>query len=97
MVAFYGIIFVLFLVLGIFRLQADPAGAIHNFLIALYFFLIFFALKGKPFARRVHIGLAIGLLADAGLQFYIGDILSGIISLLFAYFAFNDRNRFRTA
>lgn len=97
MAVFYGIIFGLFVLLGIFRLQSDPGGAIHNFLIALYFFVVLFGILGKPFSRPIYLFVAVLLLADAGLQFYSRDVLSGVISLLFAYFAFNDRNRFGTA
>lgn len=97
MVFFYVFIFAFFILLGIFRLQDEPAAAIHNFLIALYFFVILYAMIGKPFSRRVHVGLAIALLANAGLQFYTEDILGALISLLFAYFAYNDRDRFKSA
>lgn len=94
MAAFYGVIAGFFVLLGIFRLQDAPAQAIHNFLIGLYFFIMLYAFIGKPFPRKAHIALAIALVADAGLQFYTEDVLSGVISLLFAYFAYMDRNRF---
>lgn len=71
----------------------EPAQAAD----ALYFFVILYAMIGKPFSRRVHVGLAIALLANAGLQFYTEDILGALISLLFAYFAYNDRDRFKSA
>lgn len=97
MLVFYGLIFGFFVLMGIVRLRDEPAGAIHNFLIALYFFMMLYTLKGRPFPAKAHVALAIALVADAGLQFYMRDTLSGLISLLFAYFAFNDRNRFRSA
>ncbi len=97
MAVFYGLISGFFIVLGIFRLQDAPAAAIHNFLIGLYFFMTLYALIGKPFPRRAHMALAVGLLGDAGLQFYVQDVLSGVISLLFAYFAYIDRNRFASS
>lgn len=94
MTAFYGIIFGFFVLLGISNLKVAPTVSIHNFLIALYFFVMLYAFKGKPFPVKVHIALAIALLADAGLQLYTGDMWGLFISLLFAFFAFNDRNRF---
>lgn len=97
MAVFYGVISGFFVLLGIFRLQDAPAAAIHNFLIGLYFFIMLYAFVGKPFPKRAHIALAVALIADAGLQFYTGDVLSGVISLLFAYFAFMDRDRFSSA
>lgn len=95
MVVFYGFIFGFFVLVGIMNLQDAPTASIHNFLIALYFFVMLYAFKGKAFSAKVHIGLAIALLANAGLQYYVGDVWGVFISLIFAFFTYNDRNRFR--
>lgn len=94
MAAFYGFIFGFFVLLGIINLKDAPTASIHNFLIALYFFVMLYAFRGKPFSVKVHVALALALLADAGLQYYTGDMWGFFISLLFAFFAYNDRNRF---
>lgn len=94
MSVFYGLIFGFFVLMGIMNLKDAPTVSIHNFLIGLYFFVMYYALKGKPFPVKVHIALTLALVADAGLQFYVGDMWGFFISLLFAYFAFSDRNRF---
>ena len=94
MIAFYGIIFAIFIGLGIFELREHPASAIHHFLVGLYFFLILFAVKGNPFSKRVHLGLGVAFVADAGLQLYMGDILGTFISMMFAYLSYIDGKRF---
>lgn len=95
MAAFYGFIFGFFVLVGIMNLQDAPTASIHNFLIALYFFVMLYAFKGKAFPAKIHAALAIALLANAGLQYFVGDLWGVFISLIFAFFAFNDRNRFR--
>lgn len=94
MTAFYGFIFGFFVLIGIMNLQDAPTASIHNFLIALYFFVMLYAFKGKAFSVKVHVALAFALLANAGLQYFSGDLWGVFISLIFAFFAYHDRNRF---
>ncbi|WP_054950636.1 hypothetical protein [Numidum massiliense] len=84
----YGFVVILFVTLGIVRLNSDPAGAIYDFLIALFFLLFFWALKGKPFSKGMYLFIALCFLANSGLQFYFENIWNGVFSLIFSFLAF---------
>ncbi|OYD06944.1 hypothetical protein [Paludifilum halophilum] len=91
----YGAIVVIFLAMGGYHLQENPPFAVHNLVIALYFFIILFEFRGKPFSRGIYMLLAFLLLGNAGIQFFYAEnnAISGLISLFFAYFALQARRR----
>ncbi|GGE26514.1 hypothetical protein GCM10011571_30910 [Marinithermofilum abyssi] len=93
----YAAIVLFFLVMGGYYLQAEPPYAVHNFVIALYFFVILFEFRGNPFPRRVYLLLSFLLLGNALMQFFYvqNNVIFGLVSLLFAYFALQARRRIR--
>lgn len=96
LLAFYRILILLMLVWGTVYLFIQPAYSVHLYLIALYLFITFFELRGKPFSRGVYYLLIILLLANAAMQFFfLGEpnTLSGFISLFFALFAWQAVRR----
>jgi hypothetical protein len=94
---FYRILILLMLVWGTVYLAGEPAYSVHLYLIALYLFVTYFELRGNPFHRGVYHLLIILLLANAGIQFFFlkePNILSGFVSLFFAFFAWQAVRRF---
>ncbi|WP_124728209.1 hypothetical protein [Staphylospora marina] len=98
MLGFHLVIVALFLLFGIWNLFVEhaPVIAVHFFLVALYFFLTYFELKGQPFSRLVYL-LAIALLVMDGILnlFFIfpTNLLSGVISFFFAFLAWQSVRR----
>lgn len=95
---FYRILILLMLVWGTVYLTIQPAYSVHLYLIALYLFVTFFELRGNPFNRGVYHLLILLLLANAGMQFFLieePNILSGFVSLFFAFFAWQSVQRLR--
>lgn len=83
---------------GLYFLFVDqtPALGVHFLLLTLYFFLSLYELKGQPFSKRIYYLLIFLLVAD-GLYFLIflssTYLLSGIISLFFAFSAWGALKR----
>jgi hypothetical protein len=95
---FYRILILLMLVWGTVYLVVQPAYSVHLYLIALYLFVTFFELRGKPFSQGVYYLVIFLLLANAGMQFFFlkePNILSGFVSLFFAFFAWQSVQRLR--
>lgn len=96
MLIFYRILILLMLVWGTLYLPVEPAYSVHLYLIALYLFITYFELRGNPFHRGVYHLLILLLLANAGMQFFFmaePNILSGLVSLFFAFFAWQAVRR----
>ncbi|MFC4077627.1 hypothetical protein [Salinithrix halophila] len=91
----YTAIVLIFLVMGGIYLQDQPPFAVHYFMIALYFFVILFEFRGNPFPRGIYLLLGFLLLGNAMIQFFYAEnnVIAGLISLLFAYFALQARRR----
>lgn len=82
---------------GIYFLITDPTPelAVHFFLLTLYFFLTIHEARGEPFSKSVYYLLIFLLVANgiALLFFFSKHLISGIISLFFAYSAWNATKR----
>ncbi|KPC72564.1 hypothetical protein ADL26_14610 [Thermoactinomyces vulgaris] len=97
MLGFYLIIAVLFLGGGLYQLFVAqlPVFAVHSFLVALYFYVTFYELRGKPFSRYVYL-ITIGLLVADGLVNLLlvsESILSGMVSVFFAFLCLQSYRR----
>lgn len=82
---------------GLYFLFMDPTPelAIHFFLLTLYFFLTIHEARGEPFSKPVYYLLIFLLVADGIflLFFFSKHLISGIISLFFAYSAWKSTKR----
>ncbi|MFC7441858.1 hypothetical protein [Laceyella putida] len=98
MLVFYLIIAILFLGGGVYQLfvaQLPAAYAIHSFLVALYFYVTYHELRGKPFPRNIYVLTIVLLVADGLVNLLIVSIsiLSGIVSFFFAFLCFQSYRR----
>lgn len=92
----YGAFVLIFMGMGVYNLvEEQPSFAIHTFVIALYFFVLLFEFRGRPFSQGIYILMALLLLVNSMLQFFYpqGSVISGLVSLFFAYFAVQARRR----
>jgi hypothetical protein len=96
---FYILTILLSLGFGVYHLfiRPIPEIAVHFLLIALYFFVTLFELKGKPFSRSVYLLLIWLLLADGIVNLFIfpTTLLSGMVSLFFALLAWRTLHRMK--
>jgi hypothetical protein len=95
---FYILTILLSLGFGVYHLFIRPVPeiAVHFLLIALYFFVTLFELKGKPFSRSVYLLLIWLLLADGIVNLFIfPTLLSGMVSLFFALLAWRTVHRMK--
>ncbi|MBA4495534.1 hypothetical protein ACFO25_02640 [Paenactinomyces guangxiensis] len=96
---FYILVIVLFLGFGIYYLffGNSPAVAVHFLLIALYFFVTLFEFRRKPFSRNVYLLVILLLIADgiANLFIFRTSLLSGIVSIFFAFIAWQTYQRLK--
>ncbi|PTX60791.1 hypothetical protein C8P63_108101 [Melghirimyces profundicolus] len=93
----YGAIVLFSLGLGLSYLQDEPPHAVNFFVIALYFFVILYEFRGKPFSRRTYLLLSLLLTGNAMIQFFLAEnnAIFGLVSLFFAYLALQGRRRLR--
>jgi hypothetical protein len=88
---------VLFLLLGVYELFVEPLppAAVHYFLIALFFWVNLQEKRGFPYPRPVYFLLLSLLLFDGAVQlfYYPINVLSGVISWLFAYLTWQSVRR----
>jgi len=93
------IIVALFLGFGVYYLfvEQSPIPAIHYLLVALYFFVHLFELRGQPFSRPVYLLLVLLLVADGILHVFIlpYHLITGLFSFFFAFLAFQSMQRLR--
>lgn len=90
------ILFALGLGLYFLFIEPTPALGVHFLLLGLYFFVSLNEMKGQPFHKSIYYLLSVMLLLD-GIYFLFffstKYLLSGIISLFFAYSTWNAIKR----
>ncbi|MGA9174113.1 MAG: hypothetical protein WBZ33_09090 [Thermoactinomyces sp.] len=94
---FHFVIVILFILLGIYQMfMGDmPVLGVHYLLIAFYFFITYQEWRGQPFSRLIYWIAMCLLTADgiANLFFYSYSLISGIISLVFAFLVWKSSQR----
>lgn len=97
MLSFHIIIVLLFLGMGIYYLffANAPVEAIHYLLIALYFFVTMFEMRGRPFSKNIYLLVLILLVADGVINLFIFPVslLSGIFSFFLAFLTWQTFRR----
>lgn len=94
---FYLLVSLVFLALGSYGLYCCPSSisAIHSLVISLYFYVIYFEIRGRPFSGVIYLLLIALFLIDGliNLYYFRTNLLTGIISLFFAYFSWRSYQR----
>jgi hypothetical protein len=97
MIGLYLLISFAFFLLGSYNLffLKSYIVAIHSLLVALYFYVIYFEVKGRPFSRYLYLLLVFLFIADGMMNFIWSkaSFLGGFFSFLFAYFSWRSYQR----
>ncbi|SFI59378.1 hypothetical protein [Thermoflavimicrobium dichotomicum] len=95
-------IYVLFMLISFFYgihslfVVQEPVYAVHMLIFSLYFFITIYEIYGKPFQLPVYYLVTLLLVADGVFQlFFIQSIFHGVISLLFAFSAWQSLKRLK--
>jgi hypothetical protein len=99
---FYGLIIGFCISFGIYYLffaeDPVPVYAVHYFILGLYFYITFYELMGKPFSTWLYYLVMVLLIIDGLFNLIImpSSLLSGLISLFFAFSTWQSLKRLKS-
>ncbi|RAL24361.1 hypothetical protein [Thermoflavimicrobium daqui] len=97
MVAIYILLMLISLFFGVHALfiANAPVEAVHMLILCMYFFVTIYEFYGKPFRLPIYYLLVFLLITDTLFQLFIITNIFGLISLLFAFSAWQSLKRLR--